>query len=381
MIPLDTLIVATTEDQVVEKILSVCETIGLPARSWRKGGALRTILRVIASLIAAMTSLVAAFARGGFLELATGPWLSLLAFYVYGITRRDATFATGSALFTNAGGGIYDDNPIGSIRVLGATGKAYVNDEVFSLSPGDTKLVKIRAVEIGSASTAAPGTITTLETVLAGVSVTNPNIVAGLDAESDPELRQGCRDMPGTLSGRGPRAAYRYAVRVATRTDGSPVNVNRTSISKSSSTGTVTMYLAAPSGAPDSTDIAAVEDAVETWARPDTVTFLALPCTEVVASRALTIWVRRTDGVSSEDIASLVANAITQEVVAYPIGGIPKPPAQLQGYFYADFLGGVAKGAHASIYDVDGTGDDIALAAGQILKLACTIDVRLVEAA
>lgn len=377
MLSIDELIGAPTEDEVFELFLFELETLGVPARSWRKGGVSRTILRVVAKAYFMFASLMRLAIRSAFLETAEGGWLTLLAYYVYGVTRVEATFATGQVQVTNSGANIYGFNAEEVRFLWTAEGKAYANIAAFTLNPGETKLVDVRAVEIGAASSAPPGTITSLETYLDGVSVTNLESVVGLDAESDEEVRTACRNKLASFSVRGPRGAYAEAVRIAKRIDGSPVNINRSSISPSSSTGIVTVYVAAPSGTPDPDDLTAVEESIEAHARPDSVTVNVLAVTEVPVSRTLTIWAKRVDGVSTDDIAAFVNAALVAEIAVYPISGIPKPPST-QGYLYADFLAGVAKGAHVSIFDVDGTGADVALAPGEVATLLTALDVRLV---
>lgn len=353
---------------------------GLPVHTWRKGGALRVIVRALAGMYAAFTRVMAAFIRSGFLETASGAWLTLLAYYVYGVTRREATFAREKLRLTNTGGGLYDHGP-GEVRALApATGKVYVSTEAFVLAPGESILVEFQAVEVGSASSAAAGTITEWETTLERVTVTNERAFIGTDEEGDEETRQACKDRLGALSPRGARGAYALAVRNARRADGSPVNVNRNAISPSSSTGTVTIHVAAPSGAPAPEDLAAIVDSIERSARPDTVTVHVLPAKAVHYARTLTIWARRTDGVSADHIKALVESAFVRESPSYPIGGLPKPPSK-QGYLYGDRVSAIAGNAHPTIYDVDGAEGDIPIGAGEVITFAVTANVRLVEAA
>lgn len=375
---IDELVKTLTEEEVLEAFLGILESIGIPARSWRVGGSLRSILRVVARTYAGFTELQSAAIKAGFLESAFGPWLTLLAYYVFGVERPDATFATGFERFTNTGGGSFSYGP-DEVTLLWEAGKrSYVNAEAFTLGPLESKLVAIRAVEAGAASSAAPGSITKLETTMIGVVVTNEASVVGADALKDPDLRQKCRDKRASRSPRGPRGAYAFAVSEAKRIDGTPVNINRNSVSKSSSTGTVTVYVASPSGAPIAEDIAAVVESIEAIARPDTVTVFVLAATEVPLSRSLVVWARRVDGVSASDIKALVESALLAEIATYPIGGIPKPPL-VQGYLYADFISGIAKGSHPSIFDVDGAGSDQALAPGEVVTMTTTVEVRVVD--
>lgn len=378
MHPIDELFTAPSEEAVLEKFLTILEEYKVPARSWRPAGALRTMLRVVAKVYAAWTLVLVAFIKSGFLETATGGWLTLLAYYVYGVSRREATFARDDLQLTNGGGGLYSQ-AAGTVRALNATtGKSYVNTEAFVLNPGETLLVEFEAVEQGAASSSAVGTITELETPLDVVSVTNPSALIGTDAEKDPELRQACLDKLATLSSRGPRGAYRYAVRQATRSNGSPVNINRWRVSPSSTTGIVQVHVAAPSGAPIADDVDAVVDSIEALARPDCVTVEVYAATEVAIARNLTIWAQRTDGADEAAIKALVETAFVREGPLYPLGGFTKPPVS-QGYVYADRIKAIAAAAYPSIYEVDGEGADVALSPGQVPVFNITATVRLVD--
>lgn len=377
LVPIDTLLATPTEDQVFDGFIATLETLGIRATTWRVGGTARTILRVVAKAYLAFALVVAASVRSFFLETATGSWLTLLAANVYGVARPPASFANGQVQVSNTLGGVYPQ-AAGAVRFLGATGKAYTNVAAFVLNPGATLTLDVSAVELGSASSAAPNTITRLETTLVGVTVTNPEAVVGSDGATDVQLRALCKAKLAAISVRGPRGAYEYAVNAAVRLDGSPVDVNRSQISRQSSTGTVTVYCASPSGAPSGSDLGFIRDSIEAVARPDSVTCNVLAATEVPLTRTLTVWARRVEGLSATDLEALVNAALIAAITDYPIGGLPKPPST-QGYLYADFIAGVVKSAHASVYDTDGTGSDVALNPGEVVTLATTLIVKIME--
>lgn len=381
MLPIDVLLRPMTEEECFERLLEILATLGLPVHVWRKGGALRVIVRACARLYAAFSVLLAAFIASGFLETATGDWLTKLALNVYGVTRRTATHAREKIELKNLSGNLYEDQIVGSVIVYNPiTKKAYQNAEQFTLNPFSTIEVTFEAVEEGSASSAAPNTIVEMETHLDGVEVRNPKAFIGLDAESDDDLRQACKDKLGSLSVRGPRTAYAWAIREAKHEDGTPVNINRSRISTSSSKGQVFVWLASPTGAPLEADVDAVDESIETLARPDAVTVFTDACTEVPVVKNLVVWVRRRSGVVANDVKSTIETAIVREGASYPIGGIAKAPAT-QGYLYSDWIAGVAKQAWPDVFDVDGTGADVALSPGQVATLQVSVDVRLQDAA
>ncbi len=379
MLTIEQLMTPATTEQVMETFLSTLETLGVPARSWRVGGAFRTILKTVAMTYAGYTAVMSEFAKAGFLDSAAGGWLTLLAFYVYGVTRRPSTFATGYVLFTNVGGGVYDASnaAAGTVYLLAGTTRYFTREDLSLLTPGATQLVSIQALVAGSASSSAPTLINVLETQLLGVTVSNPLSVAGADAQDDESLRETCRNKIAALSLLGPRGAYAYAVDVALRLDGSPVDINRREPIEDPDTGIVTTYVASPAGTPLADDLTAIRLSVETWARPDSVTAVVVGATPVAFTKDLIVWAKATPGLDAETVQTAVEDALVALIAAYPIGGENKPP-DLQGYLFATNIEGTAKAAHPSIFAIDGVGVDLAIGVGEVATLAATVEVRLV---
>lgn len=379
MISIEEMLEPVTTEQQLEKFLSSLEALGLRARSWREGGSLRTILRIVAGAYAGFSTGVLGFVRAGFLETATGGWLTLLAFNVYRVLRIEATYATGEVSLTNAGGGVFDV-AARELRAISDAlgGKTFTNVAAFTLNPGATITVSVIAIEVGASSSAPSATILRLETALPGVTVTNVYPVVGSDSEKDPDLRERCKARLAIISGRGPRGAYAYAVRSAVRGDGSAVDINRFRISPGSSTGIVNVHVASPAGAPAPSDLPFVAASIEELARPDTATVALAGATPLASARTLTVWARSFDGLTAPDLELMVGAKLVEMIRDYPIGGIAKPPS-VQGYLYADAIAGTAKSAHPAIFDVDGAGADIALAPSEVATLAASIDVRIVE--
>lgn len=377
MIPIEELIKPVTTEQQYEKFLDIIEATGLKPRAWRPGGGLRTIIRAAAASYAAFSAIQVSIIRMAFLELAEGVWLTLMAFYVFGVTRRAATFASGEVTLTNAGALDMTFQP-GVLRFINPTSKkAYANSDVVHTTPGSVLPVPIAAVEIGSASSASAGQITQLETVYAGLTVVNAAPVVGLDEASDPEVRQLCRDSRAGRSAAGPRGAYGRAVRSAVRTDGSPVNLNRVSISPASSTGIVTIYVASPSGVPTAEDLDDVVASVELLTRPDTVTVNVLGVTPLPVARTIEVWAEKREGLSAPDLTALVRSRLLALNATHPIGGQRKTTSQ--GYLFATTLEGEAERAHEAVYAVDGAGADVLMAAGEVVVLTITVIAHIVD--
>jgi uncharacterized phage protein gp47/JayE len=378
MIDINELLAEVTADEILAKFLDALEALGVPAKSWRAGGVYRTILRVVAITYASFVAIMRLFIGAGFLETATGTFLTAMALSVYGVTRIPATFATGTVTLVNAGGGVFLLG-IGELVVKSSTtGKSFTNTASISLGAGDTVGVDIQALEIGSASSAPATTIDTLVTSLPSVTCSNAAAVIGSDEELDADLRARCLARLGVLGGKGPRSAYEYAIRSATRIDGSPVDINRFSLTPSTTTGVITIYVASPSGAPVAADVTAVADSIEALARPDTVTATTLAASPVALTDSLTVWARKSAaaGLDAAGLQALVEAALEAMIRDYPIGGLAKTPATTY-YLFGSETVGAAQSAHVSIYAVDGAVDHV-LTAGQVATLSATIDVRLV---
>ncbi len=96
-----------TAAQIRAKMVVELLVLQVPADKWRAGGVASSILTVCSILFAMMNQVLYVIISGFFLPTATGTGLKALAFYVYGVTVSDATFATGVLTLTNTGGGVY----------------------------------------------------------------------------------------------------------------------------------------------------------------------------------------------------------------------------------------------------------------------------------
>lgn len=371
------LLTSMTSDQVFDQFVANCEALGVPASKWRKGGVARTILRVCAIAFSMFTVLVVAATGSAWLETSSGAWLRLLARSVYGVIAREATFASGVLTLTNAGGGVYTYGAREATFLDTKTKKTYVNSAPFSLGALTSLDVDIIATEAGSASSAPPSEIDALVTVMTGVTCLNAAAVVGLDAISDPDLRQQCLDRLGAMSVRGVRTAYRYAVSVALNA-GVPVNINRVSITRSSHTGVVSVVVASPSGTPSAGDVTACADSIEAIARPEAVTSNTTGASAVAYTASLTIWARSAPGLVASHVKTLVDARLIDFFKNYDIGGL-KQGTSAPGV-YASGVDAAVGDAHPSIFSVQGA-IDLPLAAGQVATDSVTTTVRLVSGA
>src|SRR5690348_4867886 len=103
----DQLVSSQTKDQIQATLYANLQALGFSCTSWRPGGVARTIVAILATVLAAFTVLMVVVAKSGFLDFAEGDWLTLLAKQFFDVDRETASFASGFVTLTNSGGGVY----------------------------------------------------------------------------------------------------------------------------------------------------------------------------------------------------------------------------------------------------------------------------------
>jgi len=370
-----------TRAEVQASIYRVYGVLGVNTTSWASGAVVRTMTVAVSAMLSAFSSLQAQIAQSGFLDLAVNDWLTLVAKYVYGVTRTDATFAAGFITLSNSGGGIYNIDPGDLIVATPVTsdpksGKAYRNDTAFVLGASQTITVPITAVEAGSDSTTGAATITRLTTALLNVTCSNAASLVGLDAESDAALRLKCSEKLGALSPMGPWDAYAYAARNAHRSTGEPCGITRTRTLKDGF-GNVTLVVASASGTVGgtignlATDLGAVDEAVQQLAAPLAVTAHTASATAVNQAVTYELWAYNTSGQSNAQIAASVAAALSEFTVRQPIGGNTLLSSDTTGYVWLDAIKAAISSVLPQIFHVVVTvpGGDVALTNTQVMTL------------
>lgn len=326
MLSVDQLLTPLTEAQVKTKLYDLAAALGLPTTSWFAGAPTRTLIAILSAIYGAfLAPLIVTITKSGFLDDAEGGWLTLLASSVYGVTRRDATFAAGSVTLDNAGGGVYPFEIGECVFKNSTTDATYINTEAFTLGALEVgKVVAVRAQDIGSAGNAAATEIDALVTTLEGVTVSNADDLAGVDEESDPDLRQRCRDKLGALSPDGPAAAYRYVALTPELNGGA--SVTRAKVLPATGDYTVTVALADATGAASAPDIALVQAGLDEWATPDNTVATAQACAETPFTVTMQVHVNAAAGLTDGEWQDLIAAEVVAWVRALPIGGIELIP-------------------------------------------------------
>lgn len=335
---LDELITPMTVEEAKTAIYDALAARGVTTTGWKPGAVVRTIVAALAIILSAFSELQAAIAKSGFLDLAEGAWLTLLARYVYTVERDTGSFASGAVTLTNSTGNIYSGDPGDLIVINTTTGKTYRNTEAYSLGSMGTTTVAVEAIELGTASSAAATQIDALVTTLNGVTVTNASALVGADEETDALLRERCRTFLGSLSPNGPRDAYAYVAR-STKLNGVSLGVTRCSVIPDGY-GTVDVYLATASGnvtgtvGDETTALGAIDAAIQTDVVPDGVTSDVHSATAKTIAVTYEVWVRDTIGLTETEITSAISSALTESVSGTPIGGEVATDEDSTGYVY-----------------------------------------------
>jgi Baseplate J-like protein len=383
MIPIAALLAPPTSAQIRSQMVNALVALGIPANQWRQGGTASTLLTIVANTFGMFATLVSNALGAAFLTAGPGgPWLVLLAYYVYGVTAQQSTFANGTIALANTGGGSFSFAAGTASFLNSTTGITYVNTSPFTVAPlAPSTLVPVQATTAGSVGTspagAGAGTIDTIVSSMQGVTVSTPAPIVGLDADSNATIITKCLAAIANRSYKGPSGAYLAAVFNATNSvTGLPVNINRIQLVLDPSTGDITVYVASPGGVPIDTDVIGCQTSVTNTAQPMGITATVVACSLAAFASTITVWATGAGGGTADStIQSEVEAALIAYTEAYPIGGLVKPPSTV-GYLYASALEGVAKGADPLIYAVDGFNADLELAAGEIADVTSTIVIR-----
>lgn len=360
---LSDLLPIATKDEVLTTLVGFLKLTSFPVTAWQSGSLGRELVEKFSQLGADWSAVVSRLAKGGFLELAEGDWLTVYAKSVYNITRNSATSAVGTVVLADGGSGPYTI-ATGDLVATSNSGKRYRNTTGGTLNASGTLSLTFQAESPGASYNVGVGTIATLATPLAGVTLTNSEIsgtgtwltTSGTDEESDTALRERCRAQWGALGSGGNADAYRYWARKASSA------VTRVAVAENTpSAGQVTVYVAGSSGPISATELTAVQTYVETR-RPLCVTATVTNASELSVTVTAAISYRST--VSEATVQANVMAALEDLEAAKDLGG---------GYVYRSEI-------IAAIQNVDGVvavtlttpAADVALAAAQLPAFTTT---------
>ena len=263
LILLQQLLGVVTVDQARQGLINSLTGLGFNASSWQEGSFQLTMIEAFARVYANASMGVAEIAAGGYNDLAEKVWLHLFSDSHYDNQVHLAVTTQGTCTLTAAPLAGPNTFVVDQLVVATPSGITFRNKTGGTLVAGGTLDLTWEAEVAGSAGNVAPGTITVMQTGIAGVTVNNPALTPsptwitrdGADEETDQELRLRNRTKWATL-GIAPGAAYEYFSRAA-----SP-SVKRVFVDDQNpdGPGTFDIYLAGDSGGVSSPVVDAVED-------------------------------------------------------------------------------------------------------------------------
>ncbi|MBI2392826.1 MAG: baseplate J/gp47 family protein [Deltaproteobacteria bacterium] len=285
-VTLQSLVRPLSRDDVRKTVFGLLKLAGFPVTSWDAASVPRALVEAFSASLSDLSATVANIARGGFLGLAQGDWLTLLAAEIYSVDRRDAVFARGHARLTDSVGGPFTIMP-GQLWAASKAGLRFNNVTGGTLPLGGKLDLLWQAESPGAAYNVPSGDLTTLLTPLPGVSIENLSLPslgtwlvrAGVDVESDAALAERCRERWSTLGAGGHAAAYAYHVKRASE------QVTRERVYEATPKGGHVTVVIASSGGPiaDATVVKTVAAYLEDGRRPQCVTV------HVIAAKARSI--------------------------------------------------------------------------------------------
>lgn len=337
-----------TVAEATSTIYAALAARGVTTTTWKAGAVIRTLIAGLAIILAAFSRVQAAIAKSGFLKYAEKAWLTLVALYVYNVTRDPGAFATGTITLTNSAGGVFT-KAIGEV-VFSNGSKTYRNTAAFTLGSMTSVDVAIQADELGTPSSTGATTITTLVTPLPGVTCSNAAALVGEDEEDDETLRLRCAEKLGTLSPNGAPDAYAFVSRSAKRADGSSIGVTRVRTIPDG-IGGIDLYVATATGGVTgtvgdlATDLGALDDAIQTQTVPRAITCRTHTAGTVSIATTYELWIPDTDGRTDDQIKAVVDAALLAFISTRDIGGDVIPSAS--GKVYLTAIEGVVGSAVA----------------------------------
>lgn len=300
-----------------------------PATSWQVGSTPRTILETDAALQEEYARTQKAIAQGAYLGTATGDWLDLQLYEVYGTQRIMGQAAKGTVrLYDSAGAGPFTISA-SQLWVGTSGGLRFSNTAGATLTLGGYVDIDVQAEKQGAVYNVSNNSIVVMFTTLPGVTVNNPGpgggatwlATQGRNKETDTEAIARARQRWPSLSTGATADVYRQW---AQETPTYGTNVNRVKVDASSLVaGQVDVLLAGPGG---EVSVATV-DAVDDYIQPR----VALTNTAVVAT-ASNLTVAITGTVYHFPGYSAVAQAqVAQNLAAYFAGGVDAEGNELPG--------------------------------------------------
>lgn len=374
-----------TPEEILELFLKIATDMGLPVTAWQTGEPARAILEIIAQTLSDIwnDNILPVLAMP-LLDYCEDVFLTLVALMIFGTDRYGATFAQGPGVVENRGASFYTFAP-GDIRILGDNNKTYTNRTGGSLpqwpGTGDYPTLDLQfiAEDEGADSSLAAGVLTLLSGQI-DVFVTQTTAWIGQDEEQDENLRVRCRSAAAANGTGGPKLAYDYVLRSTKRPDGTTIPATRIKVIPPPGDGTLTIYVASPSGEIIPDDVAILKAAAVEKAEPLCTTVDVISAENVVVDITATAYIYKGTAATA-DVISAAKSRLASFFSRASIGGFKKTAFQTFGFVYKNELAGIISESLSAVYSCDVSGSDIPIGFNGVPVLGTVnIDVRQLEA-
>jgi phage-related baseplate assembly protein len=329
MISFSQLIAPITESSIYETARKAALLVGLDIEGLKPNNVIRTALKSIVptTIYRACGNVIPQIAAGGFLDFAPeGPWLQACGEQQFGVEIIHETFATTQVLMTNVGD-LPGSFASGAVIVKNSVSGATYRCDAFSIGAvGEANSVDVPvdviATVIGTAGDADVGQIDAVVTTFDGLSVTNPAPARGTDLERREDYIARCRAAPAAASPFGPKAAYEFWARSATRPDGSAIGATRVNVLSDSPYTGIMVYIADRDGPISTDDANTIEKLFLTKViNHGTPYGDTLPATAVLVNVTYAGDALVSTGLTADEIKAMVADALVELFATWPIGG------------------------------------------------------------
>ncbi len=310
-----------SEDEALDGLLTIAQSLGFNTTAWQSGSVQRTFLQIFAVVWSTTTNVTDSLSRLAFNQDSFGDGLTAFSSSNYDNTRILATNTIGDAVLTGGAVGPPHVVAIGDVVIADDNGVAFRNVTAGVIPASGAVTLSFKADTPGVSGNVANNTINNLQTAFAGVTVTNPDPGSGswittlaTDNEADPTLQQRNTDKWGTLSPSDPASRYAFfistAVPSATRVeidDGNP-----------DGPGSLRAYIAGATGISSGADVAATQTELERIRNP-TANVLALAAAAQVQPFTYTAYILTANNTAATQAA--VQQALEDYTNSLPIGG------------------------------------------------------------
>ena len=266
------LLTVVTTVQLQSQMLAAMQANELPTSSWSKDGLWQNLVNWFAILYQGLYGILRIVAENAFLKTATGQGLIDLGQGTFGTTYRGKTFANGTVTLLNSSGIPLDELAESiSFGKVGSPDVTYRNSGAVFILNGNQLAIPVVCDVAGTvgnvlADNSAPFNLEMIDTIL-GVSIVEHSAFVGQDEQPEDEYKALCTKQAASRSIGGAQGAWEWYPPLL-NTDGTVsesgdgktrVNVNRVSVSESSSTGITTLVVASPVGPVDAGEFATIE--------------------------------------------------------------------------------------------------------------------------